>query len=128
MLSILFYRLPGIKRRHHWKPPSSCLPSPAPPSSRGLLPFSDEAFAPIQLLGNTSVCRCTRVHRAYEGGSQLHHGKAVLEYLNLNLVSPIYPQQIKNILLVFVLKFFSIIFSIFMKLYFLSENHRSGDS
>lgn len=74
-----FFRLPGTERRHHWKSSSCCLPPPAPTSSRGLLPFPNEAFAPIQLFGNTSVCWCTRMHRAYEGGSQLHHGKAVLE-------------------------------------------------
>lgn len=101
-----FFRLPGIERRHHWKSSSSCLPSPAPTSSRGLLPFSNEAFAPLQLFGNTSICWCTRMHRAYESGSQLHHGKTVLEYLNYDLVNPLYLLWGKNILLVFGMKSF----------------------
>lgn len=95
ILSILFLRLPGIERRHYWKSSSSCLPPPAPTSSRSLLPFSNEAFAPIQLFGNTSFCWCTRMHRAYEGGSQLHYGKAVLEYLNCDQVDPLYLLQVK---------------------------------
>lgn len=75
------------------------------------------------------------MHRAYEGGSQLHHGKAVLEYLNLNILSPIrdspyrvYPLQVKNTVLDFGLKLFCIIFRISMELHFISENHYSGDS
>lgn len=74
---ISIFRLLGTEGGYHRKPSGSCLPPATSTSSRSLLPLSNEAITPLQLFGNTSICRRTGMHRAHEGGSQLHHGKAV---------------------------------------------------
>lgn len=75
------FRLPRVKGGDDWESSCSCLPTPALPGGRSVLPFSDEVATSVKLLGYSCFRWCSRLHWINEGGSQLHYGKVTGDVL-----------------------------------------------